>query len=98
MAVLSDMPFDQSKETRFRRGYVHGAQSIIDAVSPHLSQTQAIRLLTWINQLQDWQAGGDFEPPAPPDLAVTDDLLSPDAQTGKAEREAQSADRNEPDR
>lgn len=73
MPLLSDMPFDQSKETGFRRGYVHGAQSIINAVSPHLSQTQASRLLTWMNQLRDWQAGGDFEPPAPPDLSVTDD-------------------------
>jgi hypothetical protein len=77
MPALSDLPFDQNKETGFRRGYVHGAQSVINAVSPHISDTQASRLLVWMNQLQDWQAGGDFEPPAPPDLSVTDNAGTP---------------------
>jgi hypothetical protein len=71
MPILTDVPFDQSKETGFRSGYVQGAQLIIDAVSPYLAQTQSTRLLTWINELQDWQVGGDFEPPAPPNLSVT---------------------------
>jgi hypothetical protein len=73
MANLSDMPIDEAGEARFRRGFIHGVQEVINAVEPHLTEEQSMRLGRWVSdELRPWQmsGGGVIEAPSAPDLAV----------------------------
>jgi hypothetical protein len=66
--ILDHEPSDL-KGAGFRRGFVHGAQAVTDAVKGHLTQAQACRLRTWIEKIRKWQGSGDeFQPPSPPEL------------------------------
>jgi hypothetical protein len=71
---LGDKAFDASGEARFRRGYVHGVQSLLNAVEPHLVPEQSARLRHWAaKELRSWQMARDekiVSAPVPPDLGV----------------------------
>jgi hypothetical protein len=73
MPALSEMPLNADREEGFRRGYLHGAQAVINAVKPCLSEAQIGKLLVWMSgELRPWQQIREdkFEAPTAPDLTA----------------------------
>ncbi len=62
---------DSTQENGFRRGYAHGAQAVIDALSGFMDEHRLMKLQKWAsNELGAWRTGaaGGLEAPVPPNL------------------------------
>ncbi len=72
MPKASDHKIDPVREGAFRRGYTHGVEAVLLAVSAYLSEKEKEQLRRWASgPLSDWGArsGEGFEePPNPPIL------------------------------
>ena len=71
MPLASQVQFDPEAERHYRRGYIHGANEIISALGPMLTEQQRATLGAWsVNTLLPWSRQvREFErPPSPPKL------------------------------
>jgi hypothetical protein len=71
MSTMPDSP-EQQTERAFRRGYLHGAQAVIEAVERHLPERDRQTLSVWVAlALAPWSlapVGSHPSPPAAPRL------------------------------
>jgi hypothetical protein len=72
MPKSSDYKIDPDREGAFRRGYTHGAEAVLLAVSARLSEKEKTQLRRWASgALLDWHGRSAEvfeEPPDPPIL------------------------------
>lgn len=66
MGNLADRKAKPDRERGFKRGYIHGAQALANAVERHLSSSENFKLRAWLAELRQWQARGpEFSAPPP---------------------------------
>lgn len=72
MPNITEKETDPVREEGYRRGYIHGAQAIIDVLGGFMDEHRLTKLRWWAaNELRPWQVGqsDDFRPPSVPDLS-----------------------------
>ena len=71
MPKASDLKFDEDRETGYRRGYTHGVEAALSAVSHLIPEADQQGLTKWRERLRDWRMtkdGGATEAPTAPGL------------------------------
>jgi hypothetical protein len=67
MANLSDHEIEMKRERAFRRGYLHGAEAIVQCIGERLLKSEREALSRWLAaELRPWATATHDADPAPP--------------------------------